>query len=133
MAWQLSNSLTTDFCIDALQESIARFGTPDVFNTDQSNQFTSVEFTNLLKENGIRMSMDGKGCWRANIFVERFWHIIKYEEVYLKAHDSVSGAKGSLETYSQFYNSRRQHRSFAVKTPDTICLTDTPLKLPIRN
>ena len=76
LAWRLSNTLTTDFCIDALQESIARYGTPEGFNIDHRNKFT-----NVLKENGIRMTMDGKGCWRANIFIERFWHIIKYEEV----------------------------------------------------
>ena len=120
LAWRLSNTLTTDFCIDALQEAIARYGTPDIFNTDQGSQFTSAEFTDVLKENGIRISMDGKGCWRDNVFVERLWRTIKYEEVYLKAYDSVSGAKASLATYIQFYNNRRPHRSLAGKTPDMI-------------
>ena len=97
LAWRLSNTLTTDFCIDALQEAIARYGTPEIFNTDQGNQFTNAEFTDMLKENGIRISMDGKGCWRDNVFVERLWRTIKYDEVYLKAYDSVSHAKASLD------------------------------------
>ena len=120
LAWQLSNTLTTDFCIKALQEAITRYGTPEIFNTDQGSQFTSAEFTGVLKENGIRISMDGKGCWRDNVFVERLWRTIKYEEVYLKAYDSVSGAKISLGTYILFYNSRRPHQSLAGKTPDMI-------------
>lgn len=126
LAWRLSNTLTTDFCIDALQEAIARYGTPEIFNTDQGSQFTSAEFTDVLKENSIQISMDGKGCWRDNVFVERLWRTIKYEEVYLKAYDSVSGAKASLATYIQFYNSRRPHRSFAGKTPDMIYFAGMP-------
>lgn len=120
LAWRLSNTLTTDFCIDALQEAIARYGQPDIFNTDQGSQFTSAEFTGVLRENGIRISMDGKGCWRDNIFVERLWRTIKYEEVYLKAYDSVSAAKASLGIYLGFYNTRRPHQSLDGKTPDAI-------------
>ena len=120
LAWRLSNTLTTDFCIEALEEAITRYGTPEIFNTDQGSQFTSAEFTGILKENGIRISMDGKGCWRDNVFVERLWRTIKYEEVYLKAYDSVSHAKASLGQFIMFYNSRRPHQTFAGKTPDMI-------------
>lgn len=120
LAWRLSNTLTTDFCIDALQEAITRYGKPEIFNTDQGSQFTSAEFTGVLKENGIQISMDGKGCWRDNVFVERLWRTIKYEEVYLKAYDSVSAAKANLSTYLTFYNTRRPHQSLDGQTPDTI-------------
>ncbi len=120
LAWRLSNTLTTDFCIEALEEAITRYGTPEIFNTDQGSQFTSAEFTGVLKANGIRISMDGKGCWRDNVFVERLWRTIKYEEVYLKAYDSVSHAKASLGQFITFYNGRRPHQTFAGKTPDMI-------------
>ena len=115
LAWRLSNTLTTDFCIEALQEAISRYGTPEIFNTDQGSQFTSAEFTGQLKANGIRISMDGKGCWRDNVFVERLWRTIKYDEVYLKAYDSVSHARASLGQFINFYNNRRPHQSFAGK------------------
>jgi putative transposase len=120
LAWRLSNTLTTDFCIDALQEAITRYGTPEIFNTDQGCQFTSSEFTGQLKAHNIRISMDGKGCWRDNVFVERLWRTIKYDEVYLKAYESVSHAKASLGQFIFFYNSRRPHQSFAGMTPDMI-------------
>ena len=126
LAWRLSNTLTTDFCIEALEEAITRYGTPEIFNTDQGSQFTSAEFTGILKENGIRISMDGKGCWRDNVFVERLWRTIKYEEVYLKAYDSVSHAKASLGQFIMFYNSRRPHQTFAGKTPDMIYFANLP-------
>ena len=90
LAWRLSNTLTTDFCIEAVQEAIDRYGAPAIFNTDQGSQFTSLEFTNLLKDNGIAISMDGRSCWRDNVFVERLWKSIKYEEVYLRSYDTVS-------------------------------------------
>ena len=120
LAWRLSNTLTTDFCIEALQEAILRYGTPEIFNTDQGSQFTSAEFTGVLKAHDIRISMDGKGCWRDNVFVERLWRTIKYEEVYLKAYDSVSHAKASLGQFIMFYNRQRPHQTFAGKTPDMI-------------
>jgi putative transposase len=126
LAWRLSNTLTTDFCIDALEEAIARYGTPDIFNTDQGSQFTSGEFTGCLKKNGIRISMDGKGCWCDNVFVERLWRSIKYEEVYLKAYDSVSTARAGLGVYLAFYNARRPHQSLDGQTPDTIYFADLP-------
>jgi putative transposase len=120
LSWRVSNTMTTDFCLDALREAIARYGTPDIFNTDQGSQFTSDEFTGMLKEHGIQISMDGKGCWRDNVFVERLWKSVKYEEVYLKAYDSVSAAKASLGNYLTFYNTRRPHQSLDGKTPDAI-------------
>lgn len=126
LAWRLSNTLTTDFCVDALQEAIARYGQPDIFNTDQGSQFTSAEFTGVLKQHGIRISMDGKGCWRDNVFVERLWRTIKYEEVYLKAYDSVSAAKASLGSYLGFYNTRRPHSSLDGQTPDAIYFAGLP-------
>mgnify|MGYP001201320827 FL=1 len=126
LAWRLSNTLTTDFCIEALEEAITRYGTPDIFNTDQGSQFTSAEFTAVLKAHEIRISMDGKGCWRDNVFVERLWRTIKYEEVYLKAYDSVSQAKTSLGQFITFYNCRRPHQTFAGKTPDMIYFANLP-------
>jgi putative transposase len=126
LAWRLSNTLTTDFCIEALQEAILRYGPPEIFNTDQGSQFTSIEFTSVLKSHGIRISMDGKGCWRDNVFVERLWRTIKYDEVYLKAYDSVSHAKSSLGQFITFYNSRRPHQTFAGKTPDMIYFASLP-------
>ena len=126
LAWRLSNTLTTDFCVEALQEAIVRYGTPEIFNTDQGCQFTSSEFTGELKANGIQISMDGKGCWRDNVFVERLWRTIKYDEVYLKAYESVSHAKESLGQFIAFYNSRRPHQTFAGKTPDMIYFANLP-------
>jgi putative transposase len=126
LSWRLSNTLTTDFCLDAVREAVWRHGTPDIFNTDQGCQFTSAEFTGLLKEHGIRISMDGKGCWRDNVFVERLWRSVKYEEVYLKAYDSVGEAKAQLGAYLAFYNTRRPHRAFDGKTPDAIYFAGLP-------
>ena len=118
LAWRLSNTLTTDFCIEAVQEAIMRYGVPEIFNTDQGSQFTSLEFTELLKQHGIAISMDGKGCWRDNVFVERLWKSIKYEEVYLRAYESVSAAKAGIGNYLTFYNSRRPHSTLDGRTPD---------------
>ncbi len=95
LAWQLSNTLSADFCVETVEEAMQIHGRPEIFNTDQGSQFTSAKFTGLLKENGVSISMDGKGCWRDNVFVERLWKTFKYEEVYLKAYDSVSDARGS--------------------------------------
>ena len=120
LSWRLSNTLTTDFCIEAVEEAIERFGLPEIFNTDQGSQFTSDEFTRLLKANGIRISMDGKGCWRDNIFVERLWRTIKYEEVYLHAYVSMNDAKTHLRAYLGFYNIRRPHQSLNGGTPDEV-------------
>jgi len=126
LSWRLSNTLTTDFCLEAVSEAITRFGTPEIFNTDQGSQFTSSDFTDLLKEHGIKISMDGKGCWRDNVFVERLWKSVKYEEVYLKAYETVACAKASLGTYLNFYNTRRPHQSLDGKTPDTFYFENLP-------
>jgi len=119
LAWRLSNTMTTDFCIEAVEEAIARYGVPEIFNTDQGSQFTSMEFTGLLKQHDIAISMDGKGCWRDNVFVERLWRSIKYEEVYLHAYDTVTAARQGLDRYIRFYNQRRPHSSLDGITPDT--------------
>jgi len=110
--------MTTDFCIEAVEEAIARFGAPEIFNTDQGSQFTSMEFTSLLKQHDILISMDGKGCWRDNVYVERLWRTIKYEEVYLHAYDTVAAAREGLDRYIRFYNQRRPHSALDGVTPD---------------
>jgi putative transposase len=120
LTWRLSNSLASDFCIDAVEEAIARFGCPKIFNTDQGCQFTALAFTELLKRQGIAISMDGKGCWRDNIFIERFWKSLKYEEVYLRAYDSTSDAKHFIRRYVNFYNQVRPHTALARRTPDAV-------------
>jgi len=118
LAWRLSNTLTADACVDALEAAILKYGRPEIMNTDQGSQFTSAAFIDVLQRNGIRISMDGKGCWRDNVFVERLWKTVKYEEVYLHAYDSVSEAKRALIRYVDFYNSKRPHSALDGKTPD---------------
>jgi putative transposase len=126
LSWRVSNTLTADFCVDAVREAIARYGAPDIFNTDQGSQFTSTDFIDVLKGHGIRVSMDGKGCWRDNVFVERLWRSVKYEEVYLHAYDSVAKAKEALARYFAFYNGRRPHQTFAGMTPDRTYFDNLP-------
>ena len=118
LTWRLSNTLTADFCVDALEEALTRYGRPEIFNTDQGSQFTSLAFTSVLRDNDIQISMDGKGCWRDNIFVERLWKTIKYEEVYLRAYGSVSEARLRLAKYIDFYNARRPHSAIGRVPPD---------------
>ena len=118
LAWRLSITLETEFCIEALEEALARHGRPDIFNTDQGSQFTSADFTGVLLKASIAISMDGKGAWRDNVFVERLWRTIKYEEVYLKAYETVSDARASIGSYFNFYNHRRRHSSLERQTPD---------------
>ena len=118
LSWRLSITLETDFCIEALEEALTRFGAPEIFNTDQGSQFTSIAFTSVLLREKIAISMDGKGAWRDNVFVERLWRSVKYEEVYLRAYGSVSDARASLGRYLTFYNGRRPHSSLDRKTPD---------------
>jgi putative transposase len=127
LAWRVSNTLTTDFCVEALQEALAKYGAPQIFNTDQGCQFTSVEFTDVLKDHGIRISMDGKGRWRDNVFVERLWKSVKYEEVYLCAYDTVSDARSGLHRYFTFYNTRRPHKALDRRTPDAVYFESLPL------
>ena len=118
LAWRVSIDLAVGFYLDAVEEAITRHGTPDIFNTDQGSQFTSAAFTGLLAANGIAISMDGKGAWRDNVFVERLWRSVKYEEVYLRAYDSVGHARVSLGRYLEFYNRKRPHSSLDARTPD---------------
>jgi len=118
LAHRVSITLDTEFCIQAVEEAITKHGTPEIFNTDQGSQFTSQAFTDGLAGRGIRISMDGKGAWRDNVFVERLWRTIKHDEVYLKAYESVSHARASLARFIEFYNTRRPHSSLGRKTPD---------------
>ena len=118
LAWRLSISMDASFCIEAVEEALARHGRPAIFNTDQGSQFTSMAFTGVLKTAGIAISMDGRGAWRDNVFVERLWRTIKYEEVYLRAYASVSEARASLGRYLGFYNAGRPHSSLDRQTPD---------------
>lgn len=126
LAHRVSISMDTEFCREALEEALARYGTPEIFNTDQGSQFTSAEFLDILRQRGIRISMDGKGAWRDNVFVERLWRSVKYEEVYLKAYDSVSAARAGLSCYFAFYNARRAHSSLDRKTPDEFYFATLP-------
>jgi len=128
VAWRTNNTLTSDFCVEALQEAIARFGRPEIFNTDQGSQFTAAAFTDVLKAHDIAISMDGKGRWVDNVFVERLWRSVKYEEVYLRAYDSVSDARASIGGYLGFYNGRRPHSSLDGATPDQAYFNSLPLR-----
>ena len=118
LAWRVSITLDVQFCLEAVEEALARYGSPDIMNTDQGSQFTNDAFTGFIKAHRIRLSMDGRGAWRDNIFVERLWRSVKYEEVYLHAYESVSLARAGLTRYFQFYNSRRPHSSLGRQTPD---------------
>jgi putative transposase len=118
LAWRLSITMEAAFCVEALEEALAKHGRPEIFNTDQGSQFTSEAFTGVLIVNKIAISMDGKGSWRDNVFVERIWKTVKYEEVYLRAYNSVGEARASLGRYLDFYNGRRPHSSLDRHTPD---------------
>jgi putative transposase len=120
LAHRVSITMEADFCVEALREAAARCGSPEIVNTDQGSQFSGAEFVAEVARIGARQSMDGKGCWRDNVFVERLWRSVKYEEVYLKAYESVSAARQGLATYLDFYNSRRPHQSHDGRTPDMI-------------
>jgi len=111
LSWRLSNSMDSSFCIDALEQALYRYGKPEIFNTDQGSQYTSDAFTGALKANDIRISMDGKGAWRDNVFVERLWRSVKYEEVYLNAYESMHHAKQRLSRWIEFYNTERKHQT----------------------
>ena len=126
LSWRLSNTLDNSFCIDALEEAITRYGTPDIFNTDQGSQFTSLDFTDILSRNGIKISMDGRGRWMDNIFIERIWKTVKYEDIYLKAYSSIADVRQGLKTYFERYNSRRRHQGLNDRTPDEVYLTTLP-------
>ena len=118
LSWRLSITMEVEFCVEAVEEALARHGKPEIFNTDQGSQFTSAVFTGLLLDNKIAISMDGKGSWRDNVFVERLWRSVKYEEVYLRAYASVAEARTSIGKYLDFYNRTRPHSRLDARTPD---------------
>ena len=126
LSWRLSNTLDTSFCIEALEEALMKYGRPDIFNTDQGSQFTSLEFTNILINSNIRISMDGQGRWRDNIFIERLWKTVKYEEVYIKAYESITHARKELAKFFDRYNMRRPHQGLGDRTPDEVYLNTLP-------
>jgi putative transposase len=129
LAWRVSITMEAAFCVETLEDALARHGKPDIFNTDQGSQFTGQAFTSVLADNGIAISMDGKGAWRDNVFVERLWRSVKYEEVYLRAYDSVGEARTSIGRYLDFYNTRRPHSSLDGSTPDQAYFNPLPLRL----
>lgn len=128
LSWRLSNTLTADFCVEALDEALRRFGPPEIFNTDQGSQFTGSAFTGRLKDAGVRISMDGTGRWLDNVFIERLWRSVKYEEVYLRAYDTVSDARSGLKRYFSFYNSIRTHQALGSRTPDEVYFQTSGLR-----
>jgi putative transposase len=130
LSWRLTNSLDTTPCIEALEEAISLYGNPEIFNSDQGCQFTSDGFTHVLKTHGIRISMDGKGRWMDNVFIERLWRSLKYEEVYLKAYDTVAQAQQGIDDWINFYNQERRHASLNRMTPDQVYY-NLPSGLPI--
>jgi len=125
LSWRLSNTLDADFCVEALEEALSQ-GKPEIFNTDQGSQFTGEAFTGLLKQHGIRISMDGKGRYSDNIFVERLWRTVKYEEVYLKAYSNGREAEAGLNAYFHFYNAQRPHQALGYRTPAAVFHLDSP-------
>src|SRR3954464_9532866 len=129
LAWRLSITMEASFCVETLEDALARHGKPEVFNTDQGSQFTGTAFTGVLASNGIAISMDGKGAWRDNVFVERLWRSVKYEEVYLRAYDGVGEARSSIGRYLDFYNRRRPHSGLDGATPDQAYFTPLPFRM----
>jgi putative transposase len=129
LSWRLSITMEAAFCLATLEDALARHGKPDIFNTDQGSQFTGSVFTGVLANNGIAISMDGKGAWRDNVLVERLWRSVKYEEVYLRAYDNVSQARASIGRYLDFYNRRRPHSSLDGTTPNQAYFTPLPIRL----
>jgi putative transposase len=120
LSFRVSNAMSTDFCVEALEEALTRYATPEIFNTDQGAQFTAEDFTAVLLAKGVRVSMDGKGRWIDNVFVERLWRSVKYEDIYLHAYQSVRELKTALACYFEFYNARRPHQSLEDRTPDEV-------------
>lgn len=125
LSWRLSNTMNADFCIEALEEAIQVHGAPGIVNTDQGSQFTSKEFVSTVQGCGAKISMDGKGAWRDNVFIERFWRTLKYEAVYLRAYASVSDARRHLQAHLAFYNNKRPHSSLEDRTPDAVYFPNT--------
>jgi putative transposase len=131
LAFRLSNTLTTDFCVEALEEALAKFGAPEIFNTDQGSQFTSEEWMTVLDRAGVAISMDGKGRWIDNVFIERLWRSVKYEEVYLHGYLNGTEARASLTRYFRFYNARRSHQALKYRTPDEVYFGVSVQTLPV--
>jgi putative transposase len=129
LSWRVSITMEAAFCVETLQDALSKHGKPEIFNTDQGSQFTGTAFTGVLADNGIAISMDGKGAWRDNVFVERLWRSVKYEEVYLRAYDSVGDARGSIGRYLTFYNSKRPHSSLDEATPDQAYFAPLPIRM----
>jgi len=129
LAWRLSISLAADAAVEALEEAIAKHGTPEIMNTDQGSQFTAVAFIEALRRRDIRISMDSKGCWRDNVFVERLWKSVQYEHVYLHAYETTTAARIKLAVYFDFYNRHRPHSSLDRQTPDDVYFNQPPLRL----
>jgi len=129
LTWRTSNTLTADFCVAALEEALARYGTPEIFNSDQGAQFTAQPFTQVLDAKGIRISMDGRGRWVDNVFVERLWRSLKYEEVYLNAYGSIPEANRNIARYFDFYNRVRPHQGLGGLTPDAAYFATAPMKV----
>ena len=130
LSWRISNTMEADFCIESLEEALHKHGAPEIFNTDQGSQFTGSNWIKVLEDNNIKISMDGKGRWMDNVFIERLWRSLKYEEVYLKAYDSVAQAKQGIDDWLMFYNEERRHSSLSRMTPDQVYY-DLPSGLPI--
>ena len=128
LSFRVSNALTTDFCVEALEEALTRYGVPEIFNTDQGSQFTAEDFTKVLLAKGVRVSMDGKGRWVDNVFVERLWRSVKYESIYLHAYYTVREVKLALASYFSFYNARRVHQSLDYRTPDEMYFGTNAMK-----
>jgi putative transposase len=129
LSWRLSITMEAAFCVETLEDALARHGKPGIFNTDQGSQFTGAAFTGVLASNGIAISMDGKGAWRDNVFVERLWRSVKYEEVYLRAYETVGEARNSIGRYLDFYNRTRPHSSLDGTTPDQAYFAPLPIRM----
>ena len=133
LAWRLSNTLDSSFCVEALHEALDRYGSPEIFNTDQGSQFTSLAFTDVLTDARIHISMDGKGRWMDNVFIERLWRSLKYEQVYLAEYATASDARAGIGWWIDFYNERRPHSSLVDRTPNeayTLGATPGPGRYP---
>jgi len=128
LAWRLSNTLDVSFCTETLEEAIRKHGIPEIFNSDQGSQFTSEAFIGILMSHGIKISMDGRGRWMDNVFIERLWKSVKYEDVYLKAYGSITEVRRGLREYFEFYNTRRRHQSLDRRTPDEVYWSTLPQK-----
>ena len=131
LSWRVSNTLDTGFCVAALNEALCTYGRPEIINTDQGSQFTSEAFTQVLNDANVRISMDGKGRWRDNVFIERLWRSLKYEEVYLSAYDTIPAAREGIRQWMDFYNQRRKHQALEKRTPNMMYYENKSLEAPM--